>query len=119
MSAIFSVCGGDRYRLEREIHATGVVVASCGVDLSRADQAFAASPIRSEPASHTAGAVTSTSPATCLLAAPRVEDLVAVVDPIGPDNDAHIGQIINDAELPVRCWGRPQEAADPVAGSRV
>src|SRR6186713_132099 len=35
-----------------------------------------------------------------------VNQLARVGDPVGPENDKHLAQIIRDADLLIPCWGR-------------
>lgn len=107
MSAIMSSCGTFRYRLEREVQDEGIVFAYFGVNGSTATATVD---------DHT---VTKWTEFTRLnggrrfivgnafgYRATRVQELRAVPDPIGPDNDMHLHQIIADADVLVPCWGR-------------
>lgn len=106
MSAIFSECGLFRYRLEREGLPNGIVIAYFGVNGSTAG------PIKPD---HT---VTKWRGFTLLnkgsrmivgnlfaFCATDVRELATAVDPIGPDNDMHLAQIIAAADILVPSWG--------------
>ncbi|MCP3721768.1 DUF1643 domain-containing protein [Paraburkholderia sp. CNPSo 3272] len=105
MSAIISRCCSYRYRLEREVRSTGIVVAFFGVNPSRADASVRDQTDWKWTAfSHRWGARKYVAGNPFAFRTPYVEDLVAVVDPVGPENDAHLAQIIADADLLVPCW---------------
>lgn len=106
MSAIFSDCGLFRYRLEREGLPNGIVIAYLGVN------GATAGPVKND---HT---VTKWHGFTLLnkgsrmivgnpfaFCATNVRELALAADPIGPDNDMHLAQIIADADLLVPGWG--------------
>ncbi|HEP6287956.1 TPA: DUF1643 domain-containing protein, partial [Burkholderia vietnamiensis] len=106
MSAIISSCCGYRYRLEREIAPTGIVVAFFGVNPSRADASVRdQTDLKWTGFAHRRGARKYIAGNPFAYRSPYVRDLVAVVDPIGPENDAHLAQIITDADMLVPCWG--------------
>lgn len=107
MSAVFSPCGKFRYRLDRECSLLGsIVFGFFGVNCS------------------TAGAVKPDNTVTKLVefttrndgrrfilgnpfayVATDVRDLARAADPVGPENDRYIGQIIAEADVLVPCWG--------------
>lgn len=106
MSAIFSACGLYRYRLERTALPRGIVYAYLGVNGATADG------VKND---HT---VTKWHGFTLLNKGSRmivgnpfaycatdVRMLAAAIDPVGPDNDMHLAQIIADADVLVPCWG--------------
>lgn len=106
MSAIISSCCGYRYRLEREIAPTGIVVAFFGVNPSRADASVRdQTDLKWTGFAHRWGARKYIAGNPFAWRSPNVRDLVAVVDPVGPENDAHLARIIADADLLVPCWG--------------
>lgn len=106
MSAIISPCWGDRYRLERDVAPTGFVVAFFGVNPSRADASVRdQTDLKWTGFAHRWGARKYIAGNPFAWRSPNVRDLMAVVDPIGPDNDYHLAQIIADADLLVLCWG--------------
>lgn len=106
MGAIFSSCGLFRYRLERQVQLTGVVFAYFGVNPSTAG---------AEIEDHTTmkwGGFALRNGARAYIAgnpfafrATDVRALASAEDPVGPDNDAHIADIIRDADVLVPCWG--------------
>lgn len=106
MSAIFSECGLFRYRLERDGLPRGIVYGYLGVNGSTAGK------VKND---HT---VTKWHGFTLLNKGSRmivgnlfaycatdVRELAKAVDPIGPDNDAHLASIIKDADVLVPSWG--------------
>ncbi|MGU7780491.1 DUF1643 domain-containing protein [Burkholderia sp. PU8-34] len=106
MSAIISPCCGYRYRLEREVAPTGFVVAFFGVNPSRADASVRdQTDLKWTGFAHRWGARKYIAGNPFAWRSPNVHDLVAVVDPIGPENDEHLARIITDADLLVPCWG--------------
>ncbi|WP_412021497.1 DUF1643 domain-containing protein [Burkholderia cepacia] len=106
MSAIISPCCHYRYRLERDVAPTGFVVAFFGVNPSRADASVRdQTDLKWTGFAHRWGARKYIAGNPFAFRSPRVRDLVAVVDPIGPENDAYLAQIIADADLLVPCWG--------------
>ncbi|AFQ48274.1 DUF1643 domain-containing protein [Burkholderia cepacia] len=106
MSAIISRCCRYRYRLEREIAPAGFVVAFFGVNPSRADASVRdQSDLKWTGFAARWGARKYIAGNSFALRSPNVRDLAAVVDPIGPENDKHLAQIIADADLLVPCWG--------------
>jgi hypothetical protein len=110
MSAIISECGTFRYRLEREVQLSGLVIAYFGVNGS------------------TAGAVENDHTVRKWIGFTRVNGgsrfivgnafgyratdvnaLAHAADPVGPENDSHLARIIADADLLVPCWGSRQK----------
>jgi hypothetical protein len=106
MSAIISPCGTYRYRLERSVSTDGVVYAYFGVNGSTATAA---------QDDHTVtkwiGFTERTGGKRFIVGnafAYRAKDVAALngaEDPVGPDNDTHLDQIIRDADILVPCWG--------------
>lgn len=106
MSAIFSECGLFRYRLERAGLPTGIVYAYIGVNGSTAG------PVRNDNTvtkwygftlrNKGARMIVGNLFAYC---ATDVRELATAVDPVGPDNDMHLAQIIADADVLVPSWG--------------
>lgn len=106
MSAIISKCCGYRYRLEREIQADGIVIAYFGVNPSRADAIIRdQTDMKWWGFGQRLGARKYIAGNPFAWRATNVRELVTVVDPIGPENDLHLAQIIADADLLVPCWG--------------
>lgn len=106
MSAVISPCGLYRTRLEREIAEVGIVIAFFGVNPSTAgpeieDQTtmkWRGFAVRNGARKYIAG-----NPFA--YRATDVGELAKAADPVGPDNDVHIGEIIRDADILVPCWG--------------
>lgn len=106
MSAIISPCGTWRYKLGRTIADTGPVYAYFGVNGSTAT---------GDEDDHT---VRKWNGFTRLFGGSRyivgnpfayratdVRMLAKAEDPIGPENDFYIRQIIAEADILVPCWG--------------
>lgn len=110
MTAVFSPCRRYRYRLERELGAlasTRGAVAFVGLNPSTADETVDDPTIRRcmrfardwgfrRLVMANAYAWRSTDPA----------GLWTALDPVGPDNDAHLEAIAGDVELVVVAWGK-------------
>ena len=101
-----SPCGTYRYRLERDVSLDGLVFAYFGVNGSTAT---------ATEDDHT---VTKWIGFTKLNQGRRfivgnafgyratdVGELARALDPIGPNNDTHLDQIMRDADILVPCWG--------------
>lgn len=106
MSAIISACGLFRYRLERQIQDAGIVVALLGVNPSTADATVDDATIRKDIGFGMRNGwrrIIKGNPFA--FRATDVRALGNAVDPIGPENNAHLRQILADADLIVPCWG--------------
>lgn len=114
MSAVFSPCRTWRYRLDRPIGTTqlesGLHYGFCGINASTAaedeeDQTtkkWWGFTIRNGGSRYTAFnpyAFCSTD----------VHGLALTPDPIGPENDRHIAEIIAEVDVLVPCWGNLQK----------
>lgn len=106
MSAILSDCGLFRYRLDRDVDLQGIVIAYFGVNGSTADH---------QENDHTVrkwiGFTKLNGGRRFIVGNPfayrskNVKDLAKVPDPVGPENDHHLRQIIAEADLLVPSWG--------------
>lgn len=106
MSAIISHCGTYRYRLEREVQMDGVVVAYFGVNGSTATATEDDQTVRKWIGfTKVNGGRRFIVGNAFAYRATEVAELGLAGDPIGPENDAHIAQIIADADILVPCWG--------------
>lgn len=106
-SAIFSPCRTWRYRLERETgRGTGIVVAGLMVNPSTADEAHNDHTIKKWYGfTRELGARRFIIGNKFAYAATDIRDLRGAPDPIGPDNDRHIEQILRDADIHIVAWG--------------
>lgn len=125
MSAIFSECGFYRYRLDREVSMIGsVVYGFFGVNGSTAGPVD-----NDQTVSKWMGFATRNDGARMIVGNPfayvatDVKELRQVDDPIGPDNDRYLAEIIAEADVLVPCWGdrgklprRLRSRLDDVAG---
>lgn len=106
MTAIISECGTYRYRLERELQLAGIVVAFFGVNPSWADSVIPdQTDMKWRGFGKLLGARKYIAGNPFAYRAQEVRDLAKALDPVGPFNDMHLGQIITDADLLVPCWG--------------
>lgn len=112
-SAIFSDCGLFRYRLDRDVQSSGLVLAFFGVNGATAgahqeDQTtrkWFGFTLQNNGRKYIAG-----NPyAYC---ATDVRKLAKVDDPIGPLNDYYLGQIVAEADILVPCWGSRQKVPE-------
>ena len=107
MSAIISECGRYRYRLDRNVQLAGIVIAYFGVNPSTA-----AAEIEDPTTRKWRGFTVRNGGRRYIAANPfafratDVRELAATTDPVGPDNDRHLREIIDEADLLVPCWGR-------------
>lgn len=103
MSAVFSKCRTYRYRLER---GKGKAVAFYMVNPSTAGGTVDDPTIRrcrgfAERLGYNRIIVGN----KFAFRSPHVSDLRTAVDPIGPNNDRHLAQIMRDADLHIVAWG--------------
>lgn len=106
MNAILSQCGNYRYRLERQIADTGIVIAFFGVNPSTADAGTddqTTMKWRGFAKIHGARSYIAGNPFA--YRSKDIRYLAAIADPVGPDNLRHIAKIIEDSHLLVPCWG--------------
>lgn len=105
-SAIISPCGLYRVRLERDLGRAGPAVAILGVNPSTADAEKNDATIRKDMgfgARHGWGRLIKGN--KFAFRATDVKALRAAADPVGPDNDQHLEQIMRDADLIIAAWG--------------
>jgi hypothetical protein len=106
MTAIISACNTYRYRLERDVSVDGIVFAYFGVNGSTAtatlDDYMVTKWIGFTKLNQGRRFIVGNAFA---YRARDVGELGQALDPIGPENDAHIDQIIKDADIIVPCWG--------------
>jgi hypothetical protein len=105
-SAVFSPCGTWRLRLDRECGGTGPVIAGIMVNPSKAG---------AEVNDHTVmkwfGFSRILNAKRFILAnkfahvATDVKELRHVADPVGPENDRYIEQVLRDADVHIVAWG--------------
>lgn len=105
-SAILSPCGMYRVRLERALGGSGPIVAIGGVNPSTADAEKNDATIRKDMGFGTRlGWSRIIKFNKFAFRATDVRALRAAADPVGPDNDMHIEQIMRDADLVIAAWG--------------
>lgn len=114
MSAIISECGLYRYRLER---GTGRALSIIMVNPSTADAENDDPTIRKVLGF--AGRMACTRIIVGNKFAFRATDITELrraKDPIGPDNDHHIEQILRDGDLHVAAWGALSKLPEALRG---
>ena len=107
-NAILSSCGTYRMRLERGIDPLlgGPVAALCGVNPSTADAVLNDATIRKDMGfARRLGWSRIIKINKFAYRATDVRKLASAVDPVGPENDAHLRQAMIDADIVVACWG--------------
>lgn len=106
MSAIFSPCGLFRYRLDRQVQLAGHVFAFFGVNPSTAGAEIEdQTTMKWRGFAQRNGARVYIAGNPFAFRATDVRALAAADDPVGPENDAYLRQIIRDADILVPCWG--------------
>ncbi len=106
MSAIFSECGTFRYRLERDLNQSGPIVAILGVNPSTADAETDDQTIRKDIGfGQRLGWSRIIKGNKFAFCAKDVNALRTAADPIGPENNGHLEQIMRDADIIVAAWG--------------
>ncbi|NSZ63456.1 DUF1643 domain-containing protein [Agrobacterium tumefaciens] len=105
-SAVFSDCGTYRYRLDRTVAEAGIVIAFFGVNGATAS---------GEKDDHTStkwqrftldnGGRRYIAANPFAFCATNVKELATAVDPVGPENDRYLEQVIAEADLLVPCCG--------------
>jgi hypothetical protein len=107
VSAVFSPCRTWRYRLERDLGRPGPVVALLGVNPSIAAEEVNDQTIRKDMGfgeRHGCGRIIKGNKfAFC---STDIKGLRTASDPRGPENDAHLVEIMRDADQVIACWGR-------------
>jgi hypothetical protein len=106
MSAIISDCGTYRYRLERHALSGAGAVAWIMVNPSTADATTDDATIRKVIGfSERMGAGWAIVGNKFAYRATDVRELKGARDPVGPDNDQHLFEIMADAEKVIAAWG--------------
>lgn len=106
MSAILSSCGQYRWRLERDIQDTGIVVALIGINPSTADATVNDQTIRKDIGfGERLGWRKIIKGNVFAYRATDVKKLRAVVDHNEATNADHLRRICADADMVIPCWG--------------
>jgi hypothetical protein len=106
MSAVISECGLYRYRLERDVQMQGITIGFFGVNGSTADAMLDDATVRKWIGfTKLLGGKRFIVGNVFGYRATDVRELAMAVDPVGPQNAAHLCQIIADVDLLVPCWG--------------
>lgn len=106
MTAVISPCGLYRYRLEREVQLAGLVYAYFGVNGSTAT-----ADVDDQTVRKWIGFTQRNNGRRFIVGnafayrATNVRELAQADDPVGPDNNEHLRQIIADADVLVPCFG--------------
>jgi hypothetical protein len=105
-TAVLSDCGRYRYQLARVVGSSPRTIAFFGVNPSTADASIDDATVRKwRGFAQRLGFGRFVVGNVFAWRATDVKELGDVADPIGPENDQHIGQIIQAADLLVPCWG--------------
>lgn len=106
MSAIISVCGLYRYRLEREVQQDGLTFAYFGVNPSTADASIDDTTVRKlRGFTEKNGGRKFIVGNAFAFRSTDVDGLASAIDPVGRENPGHILEIMHDADVIVPCWG--------------
>lgn len=105
-SAVLSTCGTWRWRLDRVIADTGIIMAVLGVNPSTADAEVDDQTIRKDIGfGRRLGVRRLIKGNKFGYRATDVTRLKAAVDPVGPENDFYLEQIMREADVVVAAWG--------------
>lgn len=106
MSAVFSACRTWRWRLDREFVQPGPAVAILGVNPSTADEATNDQTIRKDIGFGSrlgwGRIIKANKFAYC---STDIKGLRSAPDPVGPENDAYLEQIMREADQVIAAWG--------------
>jgi len=106
MSAVLSPCGVWRYRLERDFGRNGPTAAIYGVNPSTADATVNDQTIRKDIGfGERLGWGRLIKGNKFAFRATDIKALRSAADPRGPENDAHLEQIMRDADIHIAAWG--------------
>lgn len=101
-----SPCGLYRFRLERDLEQPGPVAAIIGVNPSTADATIDDATIRKDKGfGQRLGWSRIIKGNKFAYRATDIKALREVREPVGPENDAHLRQIMQDADIVVAAWG--------------
>jgi hypothetical protein len=117
-SAVLSPCGIFRYRLERDLGKPGGPVAAIlGVNPSTADADVDDATIRKDVGfGRRLGWGRIIKGNKFAYRATDVRELRTARDPVGPDNDAHLKEIMLAADVCVAAWGPLSKLPKPLRG---
>lgn len=110
-SAVISPCGTWRWRLDREVAATGIVILYSGINGSTAtgdEEDQTTMKWRGFTLRNNGCRYIAVNPFG--FRAKDVRDLARAADPIGPENDRYIREAIDEADVLVPCWGNRSKA---------
>lgn len=107
MAAVISDCGRYRYRLERDLAMFGRIAAVIMVNPSTADALQDDATIRRVIGfGQRLGWSRVIVGNVFAYRATDIRLLSGIVDPVGPENAAHLRRICEDADLAIVAWGR-------------
>jgi len=105
-SAVISPCGLYRPRLDRVLSGSGPVAAIYGVNPSTADAEKNDQTIRKDMGfGARLGWSRIIKGNLCSFRATDVRELRTATDPIGPENDRYLEEIMREADVNVAAWG--------------
>lgn len=106
MSAVISACGSYRMRLDRDLGRSGPAVAILGVNPSTADATRNDATIRKDIGfGDRLGWGRIIKGNKFAFRATDVRALRVCADPIGPENDRYLCEIMAEADIVVAAWG--------------
>jgi hypothetical protein len=106
-TAIISACQRYRYRLERDLGSSGRIAAVIMVNPSTADAETDDHSIRKCLGfANRLGISKLVVGNKFAFRATDIKKLPDVSDPVGPENDFHLEQILREADLHIVAWGR-------------
>lgn len=112
-SAVFSACRTWRYRLDREVQDSGIVILYSGINGSTAaEDAEDQTTLKWRGFTLRNGGRKYIAVNPFAFCATDVGVLAKAADPIGPDNDRHIREALGEADLIVPCWGNRSKVPD-------
>ena len=110
MSAVFSECGRKRFRLERDLGREGPTVAMLGVNPSMAGAEANDATIRKDIGfGERLGWGRLIKGNLFALVSTDIKGLRVLTTGRDIENDAHLEQIMRDADIVVACWGPPEK----------
>jgi hypothetical protein len=113
MSATISPCGMYRYRLERDVQMDGLTYAYFGINPSTANAQLNDATVRKWIGfTKVNGGKRFLVGNAFGFRATDVTELRHAVDPVGPDNESHLSQIVADADILVPCWGNASKVPE-------
>lgn len=117
MSAVLSVCGRYRHRLDRDVQFFGAVAALIGINPSTADATRNDATIRKEIGFAKANGWRRIIKGNVFdYRATDVGELADVDQPVSPQNERYLREIAAQADVLVACWGNTNKVPSALRG---